>query len=151
MASQHEVHTVKSLLSNMAETNPAFPNGVFASKLDDQPEITLSYGPTESPVRKKTLVGPSVVPNVTGFSQAVIPAGSFVDRHVHASKYETFLCLGGQGKFVVGRSEETSDEDQEIDLEAGCCITVAPQFWHSIRNTGDEDLTVLYFGVACSV
>ena len=132
--------------------NPAFSQGVHFSKLDQQPEVSLSHGPEESPVRKRCLVGPSLVPNVTGFSQAVIPPGSSVERHVHVSKYETFHCLKGRGRFIVGRCESPSDEDQDFELEAGSCITVAPQFWHSVHNTSsDEDLILLYFGVSCSV
>lgn len=134
----------------MAAVNPEFSKGVLLRKLEEQPEIGLSHGPTDSTIRKRTLVGPSLVPNMTGFSQAVMPSGSSVERHVHPSKYETFFCLKGQGKFIVGRTEESCDEDTELDLEVGCCITVAPQFWHSVHNTGDGDLVLLYFGVACS-
>lgn len=132
--------------------NPAFSQGVHLSKLDDQPEVKLSHGPTESAVRKRALYGPSLVPNVMGFSQGVIPPGASVERHVHESKYETFYCLKGRGKFVVGRSESPSDEDLNFELEAGSCLTVAPQFWHSLHNTASgEDLVVLYFGIACPV
>lgn len=127
-----------------------FSKGVHHTKLEEQTEVHLSHGPTESPIRKRSLVGPSLIPNLTGFSQAVIPSGSSVERHVHPSKYETFFCLKGKGKFIVGRSEESCDEDVEVDLEVGCCITVAPQFWHSVHNTGDVDFVVMYFGVACS-
>ena len=128
-----------------------FSKGAYFSRLNEQPEIGLSHGPTESPIKKRSLVGPSLVPNMTGFSQAVIPCGSSVERHVHDLKYETFFCLKGQGKIIVGCSEETCKEDTELDLESGCCVTVAPQFWHSVHNTGDQELILLYFGVACLV
>ena len=134
----------------MAATKQAFPaKGIYYSRLSEQPEIGLSHGPTESPVRKRSLVGPDLVPHMTGFSQGIIPPGSSVERHVHPSKYETFYCLKGQGKFIVGSSEETCKDDMEFELEPGCCITVAPQFWHSVHNTGDTDVVLLYFGVAC--
>ena len=128
-----------------------FTQGFHSSKLEEQPEVTLSHGPTDSPIRKRVFYDSSLVPNVTGFSQAVIPSGSSVERHVHASKYETFFCLNGQGKLIVGQNEEPCGEDHELALEKGCCITVAPRFWHSVHNTGDQDLIVIYFGVACSV
>ncbi|KAK2566475.1 hypothetical protein P5673_009997 [Acropora cervicornis] len=134
----------------MAGEIQTFKMGVYSRKLDEQPEISLSHGPTDSPIRKRTLFGPSLVPNVTGFSQAILPMGSSVERHVHESKYETFFCLKGKGKFVVGKTEETSDEDVELDLEPGSCITVAPQYWHSVHNVADDEgLIMLYFGVAC--
>ncbi|XP_078366391.1 uncharacterized protein LOC144650558 [Oculina patagonica] len=129
--------------------NAAFSQGVHVSKLDQQPETCLSHGPKESAVRKRCLYGPSLVPNVTGFSQGVIPPGSSVERHVHVSKYETFYCLNGRGKIIVGRCESPSDEDLDVEIEAGSCVTLAPQFWHSVHNTAsDEDLILLYFGVA---
>ena len=130
------------------ENRTGFDGGSHYRILEELEEIQLSHGPRDSVVRKRSLIGSSTIPHITGFSQAIFPPSSSVERHVHESKFETFFCKEGTGKFVIGAAEQPSAADEVLDLRPGACVTVSPTFYHSIENTGEVDMVLLYFGVA---
>uniref|UniRef100_A0A7S1IT28 Cupin type-2 domain-containing protein n=1 Tax=Eutreptiella gymnastica TaxID=73025 RepID=A0A7S1IT28_9EUGL len=128
--------------------------GLIVRKIDDLPDVGLSHGPLDSVVRKRAILSPGEVPHLVGFAQATIPRGASVEWHVHESKYEIFTCIQGQGKFLVAaipdHNPDTANgtQAQETPLTPGVTVTVRPTYFHSILNTGPEDLLLSYFGIA---
>ena len=56
---------------------------------------------------------------------------------------ETFYFERGTAEFEI----EADGQKVVHEVEAGSCVTVYPGEWHEIRNRGEEDVVVLYFGV----
>jgi len=128
--------------------------GLIVRRLDEQLMEGLGHGPADSTVRKRVLLKPGEVPHLVGLSQAVLPPQGEVEWHVHETKYEVFLCESGVGIFSVAESSDTgpSSKDGFVShdtvLGEGVTIAVKPRFFHSIRNTGKQDLVLTYFGIA---
>lgn len=67
---------------------------------------------------------------------ADFPARRHAPAHVHPAEEEILYILSGEGEmFFDGRPEP---------IRPGTCIYVPPGVEHSIRNTGDEVLRIVY-------
>jgi len=106
------------------------------TKLTDLPELPVSHDPQ---LKKRVMIENGVIPHITGFSQAVIPAGESVSDHQHESMTEVMFVAAGEGCIFV--------DEKEYPLIPGTCVCVEPKEKHSLRNTGSVDLLLLYFGV----
>lgn len=84
----------------------------------------------------RLLIGPGSVEAehfVTGHS-ILFPNGK-IPLHSHENE-EIYVILSGKGKMTVG------DESEEV--EAVSVVYIPPNTEHSLVNTGEENLTVLY-------
>jgi mannose-6-phosphate isomerase-like protein (cupin superfamily) len=70
---------------------------------------------------------------VSGYSN-LFPNGS-IPLHSHENE-EVYIILSGKGKMTVG---EKTEEVEEITA-----VYIPPNTKHSLINTGDENLTILY-------
>lgn len=66
---------------------------------------------------------------------------SLAPGEVFASHEHEFLqCM----YFISGKGTVSLDEHQQL-ASPGLCVTVLPQQWHSVENTGDIALEILVF------
>lgn len=79
------------------------------------------------------------IPHLTNFAQACFPPGHIAPAHQHSDMYEVFFVEAGHGEIAI--------DDTVYPLTAGVCITVEPGESHEVRNTGERDLVVTYFGI----
>lgn len=90
-------------------------------------------------IGKKVLFERSELPGLTQFAMAVFPPGECAPAHRHRDMAEVFWVSAGRGEMTV--------DTQSIALSAGICVAVEPGEEHEIRNTGDSDLVLFYFGL----
>ena len=77
--------------------------------------------------------------NITNFSQAVIPVGEVADAHRHEDMAEVFWVQSGKGIIRI--------DGVKHNFLPGVCAMVEPNEVHEIRNTGNNELIIVYFGV----
>lgn len=106
------------------------------TKLSALPELPVSHDPN---LKKKVMVKNGEIPHLTGFSQAKIPVGEKVSSHQHTDMYEVFFVTKGKGILAINGTD--------YPIESGTSIVVEPKEEHSLRNTGDDDLVLTYFGI----
>lgn len=99
-------------------------------------ETTVSHNPV---IKKQVMIAPGEIPAITNFSRAVFPPGEIANAHAHNDMTEVFLIESGQGIMTV--------DNQDYAMNPGDCITVHPHETHELKNTGNEPLSVIYFGV----
>jgi mannose-6-phosphate isomerase-like protein (cupin superfamily) len=104
--------------------------------LADVPEEGVSHDPQ---IRKRVLLRRGDVPHLTNFTRSRLAPGQVARAHAHADMHEVFYVESGRGAMKI--------DDQELRLEAGVCVAVAPGERHEITNTGATDLLLIYFGV----
>ncbi|KAG0086620.1 hypothetical protein BGZ92_007999 [Podila epicladia] len=85
--------------------------------LDTLPVAYISH---DSTVEKKVLLKMGEVPNVSQLAVATLKPGELASKHLH--------------------------EDM-TEIKAGTTVTVFPMESHEIRNTGSENLVIIYFGI----
>jgi len=87
--------------------------------------------------RTRVLVGDNGMTAGEHFVQGyvVIYPGGSVPTNAHAEE-ETFTILSGSGKMIL--------DDVEYPATALDCFFVRPNVPHSICNTGDTDMTVMF-------
>ena len=107
------------------------------SKLSVLDELSVSHDPQ---LKKKVMIKNGEVPHLTGFSQAKIPAGATVSSHTHEDMYEIFFVNSGEGVITI--------DSKEYFLNEGMCVVVEPKEEHSLKNGGNNDLILTYFGLA---
>jgi quercetin dioxygenase-like cupin family protein len=90
-------------------------------------------------IAKQVLLRPGDVPHLTQFAQARLAAGQIAPGHAHADLWEIFFAAAGEGVIEIDGALHA--------LPAGSCIAVAPGENHELRNPGDAELVVLYFGI----
>jgi quercetin dioxygenase-like cupin family protein len=105
--------------------------------LEKLPEQGVSHDPA---IKKKVLINNREIPNLTGFSGAVLKPGQRVEEHAHETMYEVFYICSGRALFTVN--------GREVEAVPGDCITVEPKEKHAVKNPFDSDASWLYFGVA---
>jgi mannose-6-phosphate isomerase-like protein (cupin superfamily) len=104
--------------------------------LSELPYEAVSHNPR---IVKQVISAYGELGCVTQFAQAVFPPGEVAPAHRHEDITEVFLVQSGEGVILV--------EQNEHPLRAGCCVIVEPNESHELKNTGDRDLVVTYFGV----
>jgi mannose-6-phosphate isomerase-like protein (cupin superfamily) len=92
-----------------------------------------------SSIKKKVILEKGELGNITNFSRAVFPVGAVAGRHKHDDMGEVFWIQAGTGEMQVN--------EEKFDLSADMCVVVEPGEYHEIRNTGNEELVLLYFGI----
>lgn len=90
-------------------------------------------------IKKRVMLGNSEIKNITNFSQAIFPPGECAPAHSHADMSEVFFIQSGNGSIEIN--------GKSYPLEAGSCITIEPGERHELRNTGSDNMVVIYFGV----
>jgi mannose-6-phosphate isomerase-like protein (cupin superfamily) len=75
---------------------------------------------------------------IQGFSmgQNVTEVGSQIPEHAHEESEEGMYIVSGQGRLITDEGEQ--------DLVAGMAIYMPPGVKHSILNTGNEDLKLVW-------
>ncbi|KAF9421315.1 hypothetical protein BGZ94_008876 [Podila epigama] len=104
--------------------------------LDTLPVAYISH---DSTVEKKVLLKMGEVPNVSQLAVATLKPGEQASMHHHMDMTETFHFQAGQGEMQV--------DQKTFEIKAGTTVTVFPMEAHEIRNTGSEDLVIIYFGI----
>jgi mannose-6-phosphate isomerase-like protein (cupin superfamily) len=91
-------------------------------------------------IKKKVFIGKGEIPHLMNFGTAILKPGQFVETHRHPTMFEVFHIQRGRVQFVV--------ENEKLLLREGDCITIAPQEAHSQDNPFQEEVELLYFGIA---
>jgi quercetin dioxygenase-like cupin family protein len=104
--------------------------------LMDVPEEGVSHDPQ---IRKRVLLRRGDLPHLTNFTRSRLAPGQIARAHAHTGMHEVFYVESGEGVMKV--------DDEELRLEAGVCVAVAPGEQHEIRSTGEDDLVLIYFGI----
>jgi mannose-6-phosphate isomerase-like protein (cupin superfamily) len=64
-----------------------------------------------------------------------VDPGFTSNAHAHEDQEEVFYCVSGRGRIKV--------DDEEMPLEPGVVVFVAPKSIHQLINDGDEILKVV--------
>lgn len=91
-------------------------------------------------ITKQVILRNGTIPHLTQLAQARIPTGSRVTPHKHSDMHEIFIVLSGHGRV------HCNDNQQKVG--PGTCIQIEPGEMHGFENNGDEELVVVYFGIA---
>ena len=67
---------------------------------------------------------------------ATVPVGGKVLQHAHPHSEECFYVMRGEGKIVF--------EDGEVPFKAGQAVLTPQNTAHSIFNTGEEEILVVF-------
>jgi quercetin dioxygenase-like cupin family protein len=100
------------------------------------PEESVSHDPE---IKKQVLLRRGDVLHLTNFSRSRLAPGQTVSAHAHKDMHEVFYVEQGTGVMKIN--------DEELRLERGVCVAVAPAERHEITNDGADDLVLCYFGV----
>lgn len=104
--------------------------------LSDIEAMAVSHNPR---IKKKMMLSPGELSSLVQFSQAEFPPGEAVEPHRHATMHEVFFVQQGSGTITV--------EGNEQAVQSGSCLWVEAGEAHALKNTGEEPLVLLYFGI----
>lgn len=104
--------------------------------LADAVAAGVSHNPE---IEKRVLLRREDVPHLTHFSESRLQPRQVTRAHTHAGMCEVFYVLDGTGAIRI--------DGLEHRLAAGICVAVEPGESHEIANTGETELTLLYFGI----
>ncbi|MBU0493026.1 MAG: cupin domain-containing protein [Chloroflexi bacterium] len=68
-------------------------------------------------------------------AESVIPPGGSTIPHHHQAGEEVYVVVRGQGRITLGA--------ETCDVGPGHAISIRPDTFHQLVNTGDEDLVIL--------
>ena len=106
-------------------------SGVRVIALDDVDPIPLPRGSWS-----RVLVGPSTVAgNVSSLGYSVFTPGTETDDLSHAVEELAFI-MSGFGELRL--------EDEVVALRAGSAVFIPACLWHTVVNSGDEDLVMVF-------
>jgi quercetin dioxygenase-like cupin family protein len=102
---------------------------------------TLPFEPvSHNPqIVKQVMLRSGELPHLTNFSQARFAPGQIAPAHAHGDMCEVFWVKAGSGEIQV--------DQRLIPLVEGVCVVVEPGEQHEVRNTGTDDLILIYFGL----
>ncbi len=103
-------------------------------------ELELEAVNHQGGAKKKVILQNGYIKNLVGFSKALFKPGESAELHQHESKYEVFYIEKGKIKLNLN--------GQEIEMSAGDSAVAEPGEEHSFVNESDDDVEMLYFGVA---
>lgn len=91
---------------------------------------------TPSRVSKLLLSEFSVGARNLSMGMNITDIGSMIPKHVHENEEEAMFIISGRGKLIL--------EDGEQELHPGMAIYMPPGVEHSIVNTGEEELKLVW-------
>lgn len=100
------------------------------------PQEGVSHNPE---IRKQVLIPNGQVTNLTNFSRSFFAPGQSTKSHAHSDMYEIFFVTQGMGVIEIN--------GVGYRLEPGVCVTVEPGDEHVLKNLGEDELHLTYFGV----
>ena len=107
---------------------------VSLTELQDQ---QVSHNPS---IKKRVMIAPGELGGLTNFSQAVFPIGEIAPVHQHENMGEVFFVQSGEG--------EIRRDGKSFKLLPGVCALVEAHEEHELKNTGNEELVITYFGIS---
>jgi len=102
-------------------------------------ELTIEHVSHNPDVQKRVLLENGEIPHITQFAHSVLNPGQISSMHSHSDMSEVFFIQSGSGEMQV--------DEQVFQICQGMMVSVRPNEAHEIRNTSDEQLVLLYFGV----
>jgi mannose-6-phosphate isomerase-like protein (cupin superfamily) len=101
------------------------------SRLDTREAFITADGST---IRE--LVHPNwTVARNQSLAEATVDPGGETAEHVHPRSEELYYFVSGAGRMRLG--------DEEAEIAAGDCVTIAPGTPHKLWNTGQQPLVLL--------
>jgi mannose-6-phosphate isomerase-like protein (cupin superfamily) len=98
--------------------------------------VGVSHDP---PIMKQVLLERGDIPHLTHFSIATMAKGKMTTAHSHGDLYEAFYVASGSGLIRI--------DGQATPIEPQTIVVVEPGETHEITNTGETELTLIYFGI----
>lgn len=102
--------------------------------LDNAIQEATRHNPS---VKKQVIIPFGRYSQLVQFAQATIPKGESVPSHKHKDMIEVFFIQSGEGIITIN--------NQSMELKAETTVTVEVGEAHEIKNTGNEDLVMLFF------
>jgi len=95
-------------------------------------------GNVKSHGRTSRLLLSEAIAGTKGFSVGlnITKAGGMSPKHTHEGEQEAMYFISGKGKITVG--------DDEYDIEPDTVILAPAGVPHELRNTGNEDLKLVW-------
>ncbi|OIO68299.1 MAG: cupin domain-containing protein [Zetaproteobacteria bacterium CG_4_9_14_3_um_filter_49_83] len=93
----------------------------------------------DADILKRVLLNESELPASVRLSHAVFKPGQQASAHSHADLHEIFYVLAGTGQMLI--------DGVAFALAQGSCIRIDPGEVHELSNSGESDMSVLYFGL----
>ena len=106
----------------------------MASPFTHYDDIDVYVTRDESSIRELMHPDQHAVTNQS-LAEAVVPAGMETRMHFHKSSEEIYHITSGKGIMTLG--------DEQFPVTRGDTISIAPGMKHCIKNTGQDDLTIL--------
>lgn len=104
--------------------------------LNELPEQSVSHNPE---IKKRVMLTPDELPNITNFSQAIFTPGQTALAHAHETMYEVFYIESGEGKIRIN--------GEDYPLTQGTCVVVEPKEIHEVINDSQNNLVMTVLGV----
>lgn len=82
------------------------------------------------------LEGEELMGHAAMYARVVIKPDSSIGWHQHVGNTEPYYVLKGKGVFV-------DNDGTRTEIQPGDVCTIEVGQWHSIENSGDEDLEVM--------
>ncbi|MGQ9871142.1 cupin domain-containing protein [Leptodesmis sp.] len=108
-------------------------------KLTSLSDLSAEFVSHNPEIQKKVMLRPGDLPHLTNFSQARLAPGQIASAHQHIDMYEVFFVISGTGVITIDRTPYA--------LTPGVCVAVEPGEHHEVKNTGNDELVLTYFGV----
>jgi len=105
-------------------------------RLDEVKPEGLSH---DADILKSVLLSENDLPGSVRLSHAVFKPGQRACEHLHTDLHEVFYLISGSGHIKV--------DGVSLPIEQGCCFRIDPNEQHELINSGDENMTVLYFAL----
>eukprot|EP00903_Cladosiphon_okamuranus_P016634 g15342.t1 len=137
MTKSYAKESSKFLRKDNEESEEPKPKGGMV-RLNELKSVPVNHD--GSGAMKQTMILNGQVPHLTGFSRAVFAPGDEVELHWHKSKDEVFYSTEGKGVIEV--------DGAVVQLTPGTCVHVAAGQKHSLKNIGDTEMVVIYFGIS---
>eukprot|EP00667_Euglena_gracilis_P024024 EG_transcript_27414 len=144
------------LLKLFTASSPFVPSddeypGVIVRSHDQLPAESVL---DSASIRKRVILKQRELPHLVGYAEVVLAPNSELEWHVAPNKYEVFTGLQGSGVVAVAKDPEVDPSHsadaavRNVPVGPGVTVAVRPYFFHSIKNTGENDLVLLCLGIS---
>ena len=108
-------------------------------KLVDVESVDAGSVSHDPGIIRRILLGEEQLPGSVRLSHALLAPGQRVTPHRHDQLFEIFYLISGDGVLSV--------EGNDTPIHAGSCFVIEPGEEHALMNSGEMDMTLLYFGL----